>query len=129
MATEDAAWREVGHRVAVRRVSLGMTTQRELAERAGLHKNTVSKLELGQLRRPGGKWGDVEDALGWPRGRLVAMHRDIVDNPDRVPADVLERAVLDTLNEAAPHVTVRQARRIAEGIAQRLEQDGYLIGR
>jgi transcriptional regulator with XRE-family HTH domain len=129
MATEDAAWREVGHRVAVRRVGLGMTTQRQLAERAGLHKNTISKLELGQLRRAGSKWGNVEDALDWPRGKLVAMHRDIVDNPDRVPADVLERAILDTLNEAVPHVTVRQARRIAEGIARRLEQDGYLLGR
>jgi hypothetical protein len=106
-----------------------MPRQRDLAERAGLHKNTISKLELGHLRRPGSKWGEVEDALGWPRGKLVAMYRDIVDHPDRVPAEVVERAVLDTLNEAAPHVTVRQARRIADGIVERLERDGYLLGR
>ena len=129
MPTEDAAWREVGHWVAARRVALGMPTQRDLAERAGLHKNFVSKLELGLLRRPGAKWSLVEDALGVTRGKLVAMHREIVDHPERLPVEVVERAVLDAVTEAAPHVTVRQARRIADGIVQRLEQEGYLLGR
>ncbi len=129
MPSEDAAWREVGHAVANRRNNLHMTTQAELAERAGVHKNTISRLELGQLRRQGRKWAAIEAALEWPTGKLMGMYRSLMDQTGRVPADVLERAVLDTLNEAAPHVTVRQARRIAEGIVERLERDGYLLGR
>lgn len=129
MPTEAEAWRQVGHWVASRRVALDMPTQRHLAERAGLNKNFVSKLELGMLRRPGAKWSLVEDALGIPRGRLATMHREIVDHPERLPVEVVERAVLDAVTESAPHVTVRQARRIAEGIVERLERDGYLLGR
>lgn len=129
MPTDDAAWRKVGHAVANRRNHLGMTTQAELAERAGVHHNTISRLELGQLRRQGRKWSAIEGALEWPTGKLMSMYRSFMDQTGRVPADVLERAVLDTLNEAAPHVTVRQARRIAEGIVERLERDGYLLGR
>lgn len=129
MASEDVAWREVGHAVANRRNHLGMATQADLAERAGVHHNTISRLELGQLRRQGRKWAAIEAALDWPTGKLMNMHRSLMDQTGRVPADVLERAVLDTLNEAAPHVTVRQARRIAEGIVERLERDGYLLGR
>lgn len=129
MSSEATAWREVGHAVATRRLSLGMPTQQDLAERSGVHKNTISRLELGQLRRRGKKWSDIEAALGWAAGRLTAMYREFLEHSGRVPADAVERAVLDAITDAAPHVTVRQARRVAEGVVQRLEQGGHLLGR
>lgn len=126
MPTEDAAWREVGHRVATRRISLGITTQRELARLAGTHKNTISRLELGLLRRQGRAWARIEAVLQWPPGRLISMYRDIVEQTGRLPVDAVVQAVLDAVTEAAPHVTVRQARRIAEGATERLRAQGLL---
>jgi transcriptional regulator with XRE-family HTH domain len=129
MSSEAAAWREVGHAVATRRLSLGMPTQQDLGERSGVHKNTISRLELGQLRRRGKKWSDIEAALEWPAGRLTAMYREFLEHSGRVPADAIERAVLEAITDAAPHVTVRQARKVAEGAVQRLEQAGHVLGR
>lgn len=126
MPSEDAAWREVGHRVATRRVGLGIPTQLELAERAGVHKNTVSKIELGQMRRQGRSWAPIERELGWPAGTLMGMYREIAEQSARVPAAAVEQAVLDAVNDAAPHVTVRQARRIAQGTVERLKAQGLL---
>lgn len=128
MPTEDAAWREVGHEVASRRASLGIATQLELAELAGVHKNTISRLELGLLRRQGRAWARIEAALGWPAGRLMALYREFKDRSGRVPAEVVERAVLEAITESAPHVTVRQARQIADGALRRIEQQGFLSG-
>lgn len=129
MSSEAAAWREVGHAVAKRRLSLGMPRQEDLGERSGTHRNTISRLELGQLRRRGKTWSDIEAALEWPAGRLTSMYREFLEHSGRIPVEAIERAVLDAVTEATPHVTVRQARRIAEGIVERLERDGYLLGR
>ena len=52
--TEDEALRESGRRLAQIRLSRNLT-QAELAQRAGVSKRTLERLEMGRLR--GLKWG------------------------------------------------------------------------
>ncbi len=44
---EPADWKAVGRAVYLRRVELGMERQQDLAEQAGVHLNTIGRIERG----------------------------------------------------------------------------------
>lgn len=67
----DARYRALVHRLADRRRALGMT-QQVLAERLGLHKQFVSRFELGERRLDVVEFADVARALGLSPEGLVA---------------------------------------------------------
>lgn len=124
--TPDDVWLDLGLALYRRRIELGIHSQRELAKRAGLHHNTIGKLERGEpwIQR-GRSWAKVEAVLELPDGwiaEFVARHTSVAV----LSAEVVEQTVLDAVTEFAPHVTVRQARAIAAATARRLEQQGLL---
>jgi transcriptional regulator with XRE-family HTH domain len=130
MRDAAAVWREVGLAVYHRRTELGIATQGDLAERAGVHLNTISRLERGRaLKRRSPSWAAIEAALSWPEGKIA----DMVDGRDRetepgpaLTADVVKRAVLAAITSVESDVTVRQAHRMAAAAVTQFEQQGLL---
>lgn len=128
MPGDESVWEDLGLALYRRRLELGIPSQRELAKRAGVHHNTVSKLELGQSwTRRGASWAKIEAVLELPEGWIA----DFVARRTAVPAltpDAVERAVLDSIAEVTPHVTIRQARAVAKATVRQLEREGFLSG-
>lgn len=60
-----SGWADVGRRIAMARERGGFT-QRELAERLGLHRTAVTRLELGQRQIDALELARMADALGRP---------------------------------------------------------------
>lgn len=71
----DQRYREVIERLKLRRQELGLS-QQALAERLGLHKQFVSRVELGERRLDFVEFVDLVRALELDPGKLVA---DIAD--------------------------------------------------
>jgi DNA-binding XRE family transcriptional regulator len=71
----DPATARVGHAVADRRLEVGFTTQRELAEAAGVALNTAAMLERGHTFPRRSNAHKLEKALNWPTGTLAAIRR------------------------------------------------------
>lgn len=129
MHEADAAiWRNIGHAVARRRSELDLNSQSQLAERAGVHLNTVSRLESGSpAQRIRSSWAAIEDALEWPRGTIAAMAGIRPNTAVPLTADAVTRAVLDSIHEVEPtDWTIPQANQIAAKTVARLERDGLL---
>lgn len=74
MSIEDPLDR-VGRAVADRRVELGLETQRDLADAAGVSLNTAALLERGKSFPHRTNRIKFEDALKWPRGTLDVIRR------------------------------------------------------
>ncbi|MDO3240993.1 helix-turn-helix transcriptional regulator [Mycobacteroides abscessus subsp. abscessus] len=72
----DPAIARVGRAVADRRLEMGMATQRDLAEAAGVALNTAAFLERGRTFPREGNQRKLETALNWPPGTLRSMLRD-----------------------------------------------------
>ena len=129
MNADEAVWLDLGLALYRRRIERGIDSQRELAKLAGVHHNTISRLERGQpWTRRGRAWTAVERTLGLPDGWIsayVASHSTEASEPV-LSAEVVEQVVLEAMGEHAPHVTIRQARSVAAGVAKRLGQRGYL---
>lgn len=90
--TGDALAR-VGRAVADRRVDVGLHTQRELADTAGVALSTAALLERGKtFPRPGNR-AAIEDALRWPRGTLEALRRGQPVPQEQVPGPLGEANV------------------------------------
>ena len=66
----DPRYRALIERLRARRLELGLT-QQELAERLGLHKQFVSRVELGERRLDVVEFADLAFALDIDLGRLV----------------------------------------------------------
>jgi transcriptional regulator with XRE-family HTH domain len=66
----DQRYRDVIQRLADRRRELGFT-QQELADRIGLHKQFVSRVELGERRLDVVELADMARALGMDVALLV----------------------------------------------------------
>lgn len=65
----DRDWKRLGSAIKAQREHLGMTTQQELAEAAGVTRQTVQSLEAGKARtRMPATIGAVEKALKWEPG-------------------------------------------------------------
>lgn len=71
----DPTIARVGHAVAERRLECGLTTQRELADKAGVALNTAAMLERGHTFPRAGNARKIEQALNWPAGMLTALRR------------------------------------------------------
>jgi transcriptional regulator with XRE-family HTH domain len=130
VAADESVWDDLGFALYRRRLEIGIKSQRELERRSGVNHNTISLLERGKSwSRRGTSWAKLEAALeledGWI-SRFVAQHP--ARNRRALTAETVERAVLDSIAEHAPQLTVRQARLIAAATARRLEQGG-LLGR
>lgn len=79
----DPAIARVGRAVADRRLECGLTTQRELADKAGVALNTAAMLERGHTFPRAGNAHKIEQALDWPAGMLTALRRG---DPLQTPA-------------------------------------------
>jgi transcriptional regulator with XRE-family HTH domain len=79
----DAAIARVGRAVTDRRLELGLATQRELAEKAGVALNTAAQLERGHTFPRRANAHKLEQALQWPAGTLTALRRG--ETPPTVP--------------------------------------------
>lgn len=87
----------IGEAVRERRLTLGISSQAALAERAGVVTNTVAFLERGQKMPWMANRRKIENALEWPSGTLTAMLHDgapapaeqvaIVPTPPSPPAE------------------------------------------
>lgn len=67
----DPRYREVIERLKLRRQELGLS-QQGLAERLGLHKQFVSRVELGERRLDFVEFADLARALELDPGKLAA---------------------------------------------------------
>ena len=126
---DDAVdWREIGRAVFRRRIELGMQTQKELAERAGVHLNTISRIERGlPSSRRSPAWPKIEAALQWPAGHISRLADGAPVAADAFPipaamAEEIERAVLAAVSDVQPDVTIRQAREIGERTVEELQR-------
>jgi transcriptional regulator with XRE-family HTH domain len=79
----DAAIARVGRAVIGRRLELGLASQRELAEKAGVALNTAAQLERGHTFPRRANAHKLEQALQWPAGTLTALRRG--ETPPTVP--------------------------------------------
>lgn len=67
-------WVRVGRAIQARRVDLRLSED-ALAVRAGVATNTIRSLIAGRTRTPKPvKVAQIEDALGWTRGSIAAVH-------------------------------------------------------
>lgn len=131
MPVADAAvWRKVGLAVYHRRIELGIETQRELADRAGVHLNTVSRLERGTpSKRRNPTWSAIEDALDWPEGMIADMAAGRTRKSQvELTADAVRQAVIGAIHDMELNVTVPQANQIAAITVERLKRQGMLPG-
>lgn len=71
----DPSVARAGRAVADRRLECGLTTQRELADKAGVALNTAAMLERGHSFPRAGNARKIERALDWPAGMLTALRR------------------------------------------------------
>lgn len=83
----DRDWKRLGRAIKAQRESLGLTTQQELADVAGVSRQTVHSLEAGKERsRMPAAIGPVEKALKWEPGtaaRLLTEAADERSEPSR----------------------------------------------
>jgi hypothetical protein len=123
-------WRDFGRVVFRTRMDKGFATQRELAAVAGVHWNTVRRLEAGVLaKRPQPSWLKVEKALGWEAGAIERAWRGGPGKPEIEPAaaDDLAAAVTRVLIDVAPELTGGQIRDIARGVEQIALERGWVV--
>jgi|GEM_PF-3018942 len=101
----DRDWKRLGRAIKAQREHLGMATQQDLAESAGVTRQTVQSLEAGtERKRTPASIGRVEKALGWEPGTATRI-----------------------LSEATPEAP---APRFAEGMPARIAQelsDGQVV--
>jgi transcriptional regulator with XRE-family HTH domain len=104
-AEPGARNKRVGARIRKRRQVLGWE-QRELAERVGVHVNSVQKWEAG-THYPGRKLGKLEQVLGIrvddglepepepaiPDSLMKTIRRSLSEEDQRIAIDALERAL------------------------------------
>lgn len=122
-----AAWREAGLAVYDRRIELGMQSQSELAERAGVSLNSVSRIERGiPSKRRAPTWGPIERALGWPEGKIESMVEG--RTLEVLTADAVRRAVLAAIHTVEPDLSIRQANEIAAETVAELRRGRLLPG-
>lgn len=128
---EPADWEAVGRAVYQRRVELGMERQQDLADQAGIHINTVGRVERGvPSTRKSSTWPKIEAALRWPAGYISKLAGgEISDAEAPIPESAvngIHQAVRDAIEAVEPNVTLRQSREIADAVIMELRRQGLL---
>lgn len=133
MPENDATdWRGIGRAIFQRRTELGMEHQKDLAERSGVHLNTISRIERGvPSSRRSPAWPKIEAALEWPAGYISRLADSEPAAPQDSPipdamAQEIEQAVLTAISDVEPDVTLRQAREIGRRTIEELRRRGLL---
>jgi transcriptional regulator with XRE-family HTH domain len=130
----SARARRLGRLIRIRRDELGLS-QAQLAERAKIHVNTMSRLESGATRqRQSGTWSKLEAVLEWPQDFIADFLAGEVDEialagrfrRDPVPEGDVVGMIHDVMFEvfgyAAPDTplsVIREAERIALEVAKK----------
>lgn len=139
MTITDDPWKDLGSMISERRRELGMRTQQDLADAAGVSVATVTRLESGRpLVRRSWTWAAVEQALDWPSGyferymrhrtppQVITLSEDRLKNPD----STVRRYIKDALQKNLPDVTVSQAlaaeNAVVEALISALREEGFL---
>ena len=100
--------RLVGARLAARRKALGLT-QAALAERLGIEKESISRLETGFVSPSLGRLATLAEALDFPMEGLL---RDVSPHPDDQAASLT--AVIRDLPERQRAFVLRTASELAD---------------
>lgn len=70
----DRDWKRLGRAIKAQREHLGMATQQDLADRAGVTRQTIQSLEAGtERKRTPATVGKVEKALSWEPGTATRI--------------------------------------------------------
>lgn len=125
---EPADWKAVGRAVYLRRAELGMERQQDLALQAGVHLNTINRIERGvPSTRKNPTWPKIEAALQWPVGYISKLAGDSLEMPIPESAvDGIRQAVRAAIDAVEPNVTVGQSREIADAVIMELRRQGLL---
>lgn len=134
MAAEDDPWKVLARDVIERRRQMGIRTQQALADRAGVHLNTVVRIESGApASRRAPSWPRIEHALGWPPGdiaRRVDMGARrvgyLIEVPEEEATARADAAVHAALVATMPGATVEQVLTIQARAVEELRKAGIL---
>ncbi|MCX4801716.1 helix-turn-helix domain-containing protein [Streptomyces sp. NBC_01214] len=97
----DRDWKRLGRAIKAQREHLGMATQQDLANNAGVTRQTVQSLEAGtERKRTPPTIGKVEKALGWEPGTATR---------------ILSEAAPEAAPRFAEGMPLRVARELSEG--------------
>lgn len=132
---DDAAvdWRMIGRAIYQRRAELGMKSQQELADAAGVHVNTIGRIERGvpsSRRNP--TWPAIEAALQWPAGYISGLadgNAPPLPTVELIPesaAREISGAVVEAITDTDPDMSVGRAREIAARTITILRDRGHL---
>jgi transcriptional regulator with XRE-family HTH domain len=123
-------WHAVADAVRARRIELGMKERQDLAERAGVHLNTIGRIERAvPSTRRSPSWAKIEAALAWPPGHVLAIAEGRGGQPSIIPAPaaaVIRDAVLAAVATIVPDVTAGRAGEIADEALAELRRRGAL---
>lgn len=111
----DPANARVGRAVADRRLNVGFSTQRELAEAAGVALTTAAQLERGHTFPRRSNAHKLELALKWPSGTLAAIRRG-EPVPGEPPPAVAQAPAVTGAPAASAGVSSVHAVAIARGV-------------
>ena len=111
----DPANARVGRAVADRRLNVGFSTQRELAEAAGVALTTAAQLERGHTFPRRSNAHKLELALKWPSGTLAAIRRG-EPVPGEQPPPVAQAPAVTAAPAASAGVSSVHAVAIARGV-------------
>ena len=134
MTRAEDAWRELALRIVSRRRELGMRTQQDLADAAGVSVATVTRLESGrELKRRSSSWEPIERALKWPDGYIERWVNEISATGFLIRASDLSeiepkaRAVIkNALMATLPDVTAGQIVAAENAAIKALREQGLL---
>lgn len=132
-AEDDDPWMALARDVIARRNQMHMT-QQELADRAGVHLNTIVRIEAGvPSSRRAPSWPRIEHGLGWPPGdipRRVDMNARragyLIEVPEQEAAARADDAVHKALVATLPGATIEQVLKIQARAIKELRQAGIL---
>lgn len=118
----DAVDREVGRRIAARRLSLGLS-QTALAQRSGVSFQQIQKYESGLNRVSASRLHRIALALGTPVGDFFPETTQMT-HAEPPPPDLMRHPEGRLLAACFPRIADRRVRRALSRLAVALAQPG-----
>lgn len=135
MTPTDDVWRDLASMIVARRRQLGMRTQQDLADAAGVSVPTITRLESGRpLQRRSRTWDLVETALKWSPGYIERyVNAAAVRTGYLIEASELSEieprareAIKGALMATLPDATVAQVVAAEKAAIEALRREGLL---